>query len=181
MSEVTLVSAVLLRPGSDDLHRALHDEGVDAARRIGDLLRAQLVPAVPGVQEDTVALLTFGSGAGLDAWLASPERHEILRRMRRVTQGDRRTNVLSEFPAWFPSGSASPPRWKQAIIVIAGLIPVSLIVTYARTLVAPDLPMIAATALTSAANVCALTWVIMPRLNALLEAWLTQPSHTRRR
>lgn len=169
--EVTLVSAVLLRPGTEEQHAPLHNEGVQAAHRVGGLVRAQLIPAVPRVQEDTVAVLTFRDRADLDRWLASPERLEILHRMRHLTQGDRRTNVLSEFPAWFSPGT-STPRWKQAVAVIAGLIPVSLAMTYILALTAPDLHWVAATVVTAVFNVCALTWLVMPGLNRLLQPWL---------
>ncbi len=171
--EVTLVSAVLLGPDTEEQHEALHNEGVQAARDVGGLVRAQLVPAVPGVQEDTIALLTFRTRADLDRWLASPERHEILDRMRRLVHGDRRTNVLSEFPAWFPPNEPPPPRWKQASAVVAGLIPVSLALTYARMLFAPDAPWAVATVVIAVLNVCALTWLVMPQLNRLLHPWLS--------
>jgi len=175
MTGVTLVSAVLLRPGTEQQYRSVHDEGVESARGLGGLIDAKLIPAIQGVQDDTVALLTFRSRADLDRWVASPDRQRILDRMQHLTDGDRRTNVLSAFGSWFPTGPATPPRWKQAIAVIIGLIPVSLALTLLRTQVAPDLSWELATVLTAIANVMALTWIVMPWLNRMLEPWLTRP------
>jgi antibiotic biosynthesis monooxygenase (ABM) superfamily enzyme len=169
---VTLVIAVLLRDGAVSRHRALHDRAVELARRDWGLTRAELISAVPGVRDDTVALLTFRSRADLDRWLVSHERREVLRQMARLTRGDRRTNVLSGFPGWFTHGPAAPARWKQAITVILGLIPVSLATTLLRDWLLPDLPAVFAVSTVSVASVCVLTWVVMPRLNRLLVTWL---------
>jgi antibiotic biosynthesis monooxygenase (ABM) superfamily enzyme len=172
--EVTLVSAVLLREGAVARHRALHDDAVAVARRDWGLTRAELIAAVPGVQDDMVALLTFRTRAHLDRWLVSHERREVLRQMARLTRGDRRTNVLSGFPGWFTSGPSAPARWKQAVVVVIGLIPVSLVMTLLRDRLLPDLPIAIAVIATSVANVSLLTWVVMPRLNRLLRTWLVQ-------
>jgi hypothetical protein len=89
--------------------------------------------------------------------------------MSELTDGQRTLNVVGDYAGWFAGGSQRPPRrWKQAIVVIAGLIPVSLLVTLARQALAPQLPLLAVVSVTAVCNVAALTWIVMP----LLTAWL---------
>ena len=178
MNHVTLVSGVRLRPGTEDEHRELHDAGVAAAQAQGGLVRAELVPAVIGVQDDTVAPLSFATRGHLDAWLASPARADVLQRMEKLAASPRNINVLSGFPGWF--GPKVPPRWKQAIAVIAGLVPVAYGVSVLREAVLPSLGHLPAVALTSAINVCVLTWVVMPTLTRLLGPWLSSSRNRRR-
>ena len=170
---VALVSGVPLRQGAGPAHEVLHDAGVRAPREQGGLIRAELIPAVPGVQDDTVALLTFADRPALDVWLGSPERAAVLRQMDELSEADRSLNVLSGFPGWFTTpGSIAPPRWKQALLVIAGLILVSFAVTTVRELILPDVGEWGVILIHAVANVCVLTWLVMPPLNRMFARWL---------
>jgi antibiotic biosynthesis monooxygenase (ABM) superfamily enzyme len=172
---VTLVSSVRVRPGADDAYQALHGQGVAAAQKLGGLLRSELIPPIPAAQDDTVAILTFADRPALDRWLASPERHSVLAAMSELTDGQRTLNMVGDFAGWFGGGSHRPSRrWKQAIVVIAGLIPVALLVTLAREALAPQLPLLAVVSVTAVCNVAALTWIVMPLLTAWLRPWLTR-------
>lgn len=171
--EVTLVSGASLLPGCALPYAEAHRRGVEAASRLGGLIRAELIPAIPGVQDDTVALMTFESRSALNQWLESPERASTMLAMSAFTFGERRLNVVSGFPGWFPgSGAPAPARWRQAVLVVAGLIPVALVVTACRQAFAPGLPMVVAVAITSTLNVAALTWIVMPRINSWFSSWL---------
>jgi hypothetical protein len=170
---VTLVSAVRLRPGTEEAHRRLHDEAVGHASHRGGLLRAELVPAIPGVQPETVALLTFEDRPALDRWLAAEERATALDAMAGLVDGDRTVTVVSDFAGWFADPAHQrPARWKQALVVFAALVPVALVGALAREHLLPDLPLAAAVLLTSAWNVIVLTWVAMPLLTRTLQEWL---------
>lgn len=172
-NHATLVSGLRLRPGCEADHRRLHELGVMAARNQGGLVRDELIPSVPGVQDETVALLTFASRLHLDLWLNSPERAEVLEEMAPLASDERRLNILSGFPGWFTSpGNPAPARWKQALLVIAGLIPVSFLVTTVRQFVAPGIDEWGVIVIHAIANVCVLTWVVMPPLNRIFSRWL---------
>jgi antibiotic biosynthesis monooxygenase (ABM) superfamily enzyme len=168
---VTLVSAIRLRPCAADAHRRLHDAAVASARRLGGLIGDELVPAVPGVQPETVALLRFSDRESLDRWLCAQERRTALDAMARLAQGDRTITVLGGFAGWFPADPSSP-HWKQALVVLGALIPVAVTTSSLRRIVLPSLPLVPAVVLTSVVNVAALTWAVMPALTRCLEAWL---------
>jgi uncharacterized protein len=78
---VTLVSSARLRPGTEGAYRVLHDEAVAAARRLGGIVSVDLLPAIPEVQPETVALFTFDTRADLQRWVDSPERAHVLTAM----------------------------------------------------------------------------------------------------
>lgn len=172
---VTLISAVRLRPSTEDAHRHLHTQAVAAAQRLGGLTRHELLPAVAGAQPETVALLTFQTRTDLDRWLSAPERRQILDAMVELTDSPRTLNVVGDFAGWFNStGTLAPKQWKQAIAVVTGLVPVSLAVAYVRQAIAPQLPLVAAVAVTAVINVAILTWLVMPLITRILGRWLTR-------
>lgn len=171
---VTLVSALRLRPGTETAHRSLHDAAVAHARRLGGLISDELVAAIPDVQPETVALLRFEDRAALDRWLVSGERFDALDEMACLAEGERTITVLGGFGGWFATVPAPPRLWKQAVVVLAALVPVSIAATLAREAVLPGLPPALAVSVTSAVNVAALTWAAMPILTHRLEGWLTR-------
>jgi antibiotic biosynthesis monooxygenase (ABM) superfamily enzyme len=171
---VTLVSAVRLRAGAEAAHRDLHDLAVAHARRLGGLVRDELVPAIPGVQPETVALLTFRDRPALDRWLGAEERTAALDAMADLVDGERTLTVVGGYAGWFSGAETQPPRWKQAVAVMVGLVPVSLLVTLAREQLLPALPLAGAVTITSLSNVVALTWFVMPLLTQALRPWLTR-------
>lgn len=172
---VTLVSSVRLRAGTETAHGSLHDEAVAAAGRLGGLVSAELLPAIPGAQEDTVALFTFATRADLDRWLASAERRHLLAAMDELAEGTRTINVVGGFAGWFgPPDGRTPRRWKQAAAVFVGLLPIALLTTLVLRVVAPDLPLVVTVTASAAVNVAILTWLVMPPLTRALSDWLVR-------
>jgi len=172
---VTLVSGVRLRPGREAEHRALHEACVDAARAMGGLERAELLPALGDAQPETLATLTFSGQDELERWLRSPERRHCLDAMAPLAEGDRTVNVVGGFAGWFPESRAGGPRrWKQAVAVLGGLAPVAIVVTLLREALLPDLPFVLAVLLGTVANVVILTWLVMPAITRVLGGWLSR-------
>ena len=95
--------------------------------------------------------------------------------MAELTESPRTLNVVSDFAGWFSNtGSVAPKQWKQAAAVIAGLVPVSLVVALARQAIAPQLPLLATVVIAAVLNVSALTWVVMPIITRVLRGWLSR-------
>jgi antibiotic biosynthesis monooxygenase (ABM) superfamily enzyme len=83
-----------------------------------------------------------------------------------------RTNVLSGFAGWFTFDRATEPqRWKQAFVVLLALLPISLAITYLRTLVWLDAPLVPAVLAAGVIGVALVTWVAMPLLTCKLSGW----------
>ncbi len=171
---VTAVSSVLVEPEQLEAYRELHRAAVERLQTVDGFVAAELRPPVPGVQEETVALVTFATRAHLDRWLASSERAALIEEMSGVVSGERSISVIGGFGGWFP-GSASrgaPPRWKQAALVMLALYPTALTLGALQRAVAPDLPTMLATFLGNAVGVAVLTWLLMPWLTRTFAGWL---------
>lgn len=81
--------------------------------------------------------------------------------------------MLGGFAGWFIfDSSTEPQRWKQAVVVLLALFPISVTVTYLRTLVWPDAPLVPAVLVGNVIGISLLTWVAMPLLTRTLSRWL---------
>ena len=170
---VTLISAVRLRPGDRKGPSPAPRECRGGRRHAG---WSSPPPAHPGcrgraARNRCTADVSHSRRSGpLDEVCATP-RH--LRAISALTESERTVNVVGGYAGWFSPPGAAPKQWKQAIAVIAGLIPVSLLVTVVRQSIVPDIPLWALVPLTAVANVAILTWLVMPLITRALRGWLT--------
>ncbi len=170
---VTAVSSVLVRDGAHDEYRQRHDQLVTELDRFPGFLRSELFQPVPGVQDETVVVLSFATRPDLERWLASDERRTALATLEHLVEGDRTLNVVGGFAGWFAGGGASPVRrWKQALVVLAALYPTALLLGLVLRSVAPDLPRALMTLAGNVLGVAVLTWLVMPPLTRVLDGWL---------
>jgi antibiotic biosynthesis monooxygenase (ABM) superfamily enzyme len=128
---------------------------------------------VAGIQSETVVILTFDDESNLRGWLESDERKQLLSRLEPHIEGTYTTNVLGGFAGWFTfDSSTEPPRWKQALVVLIALFPISLLITFIRTQLWPGAPMILAVFVGNVIGISLLTWIVMPPLTRRLAGWL---------
>jgi antibiotic biosynthesis monooxygenase (ABM) superfamily enzyme len=134
----------------------------------------EILDAVPGVQDETVVILTFDTAGNLRAWIESEERARVLDELDAITAGDLTTNVVGGFAGWFPStsGGAEPRKWKQAMVILMALFPVSLTVTVVRSWLFPDLAVVPSVFVSNVIGIAILTWFLMPPLTRALDGWL---------
>jgi uncharacterized protein len=170
---VTAVVTQRIRPEAADEFRRVHTHITLAMQRFPGFLRADLVEAVPGVQEDHAVVFSFASKQDLDRWLDSPERMQLLTELLPLIEGDRTLNVLGGFAGWFPTPGTQPPvRWKQAVAVLIALFPISLTIGFIQRLLFPEVPWMLAVFGSNVLGIAALTWILMPWLTRRLSNWL---------
>lgn len=171
--EARIVSSYRLQPGTEGEHLMVHKRILDALERFPGFLNRELLDAVDDVQPETVVVLTFDSATNLHAWLESDERRDAIEDLDRITVGDLTTNVVGGFAGWFPSHPGSEPKkWKQALVVLAALFPVSLSVTWIRIQMWPDLPLAPSVLIANIVGIAILTWLLMPPMTRALSGWL---------
>jgi len=74
-----------------------------------------------------LAILRFDTEANLQAWLDSPERHNLLQEATPFTEEFHARIVRTGFDQWFPipaAGGPPPAAWKQNMLVLLMLYPV---------------------------------------------------------
>lgn len=170
---VRMVTSYLLKDGGLAVHREVHADALRALADYAGFREREILEAVPDVQPETVVILTFDEEASLRAWLESDTRARLLGRLEAYIEGTYTTSVLGGFAGWFVFNSASEPkRWKQAAVVFLALFPTVLILTWIRTLLWPDAPIVLATFVGTVAGITILTWVLMPPLTRRLAGWL---------
>ena len=131
----------------------------------------------PGrVGEPWHVVFRFASDQQLHAWESSPERAILL------TAGDDLVHStalhrVSGLETWFelPGHTApAPPKWKMFVVSLAAIYLLQLVL---NLVIDPlELPMPLRVALIAVAVTALMTWLVMPRLARLLEAWLYAPN-----
>lgn len=172
--QVTAVASAHVRDGQGAAYRAVQRDLLDAMRTFPGFLRGELFEPVEGLQEETVAVFSFESRHDLDRWLASPERAELLERVRPLVDGDVVVNVVGGFAGWFPHRAGGQPvrTWKQACAVLLALYPSTVLVTWVRLQLIPDAPSLLGTLIGNVVVTAMLTWLLMPHVTKLLAGWL---------
>jgi antibiotic biosynthesis monooxygenase (ABM) superfamily enzyme len=174
---VTVVFSQRIAAGRDGEFASRYREVVAALEGFPGFLGSELLPPVPGVQEDHVIVASFASRRDLDRWLESETRHAWVDHVAALIEGERTINVVGGFGGWFPAGPdrpRGPRRWKQAVAVLLALFPVSLLITAVRSEVAPDMNMVLAVFVGNVLGVAALSFFLMPLVTKWLAGWLSR-------
>lgn len=172
---VTVVFSQLIAPSNHDTFVTLHDDVVDRMGEFPGFLGSELLGPVDGVQDEHVIVASFASRADLDRWLESAARREWVAGIERLVEGDRTMNVVGGFGGWFPARSdqpQGPKRWKQSIAVFIALFPTTLLITFVRLQVAPDMNWVLAVLVGNILGILALSYLLMPRVTHWLGDWL---------
>ena len=123
------------------------------------------------------SILRFDAYDNLHAWAASDARKALVSRVGDLlTKGDVH-EIRTGIDFWFTPESAKPPKpWKQFLLVLSAIYPLSLLIPFLFTplfRVAPPLTHPLVRGLCIAAVVVGLmTFVVMPRYTRLVQRWL---------
>jgi antibiotic biosynthesis monooxygenase (ABM) superfamily enzyme len=170
---VTAVASFRLAPGNQARYAEFHRLLVDRLTTFPGFLRCEAFPPIPGVQDETVVVLAFDSRQHLDDWLESDARQRTLAEIDPYLEGDRTINVVGGFAGWFGRpGMARVKTWKQASVVLLGILPISLAITAIRRWLAPDMDWVLGVVVGNVLGVIALSWLLMPWLTRLFAGWL---------
>jgi uncharacterized protein len=127
----TAVILTRVEPGHEVAFQRWNAEITAAQSRQPGYVGATLQAPVEGVQEQWVTIVTFDSGAHLDAWLASDERATLLAKSDGVFHDTETRRVESGFSGWFdfqrPEGAGAPPPWKFNYLILVGLYPIVML------------------------------------------------------
>jgi uncharacterized protein len=136
-------------------------------------LKVEMFEPIDGVQDEAVVVFSFSNRDDLDRWLSSDERRDILASIDEHLVGDRTLNVIGGFGGWFDRpGAGVVKRWKQAVVVLLALYPISLVLGLLREAFLPDIEFAFGTLIGNVVGVALLSWIVMPWLNRHFEPWL---------
>jgi antibiotic biosynthesis monooxygenase (ABM) superfamily enzyme len=124
---VSVVISTRIKPGSEAAYRAWELRIAAAQSKAPGFQGYRFEPPIKGVQDDWLSVLRFDSEANLEKWLASPERLQLLEEAKPFTEEFHARVARTGFEQWFQTAAgsaASPPAWKQNLIVLLLLYPV---------------------------------------------------------
>lgn len=172
-TEARVVSSYRLERGREGEHLMIHKRMLETLAEFPGFKEREILDAVDGIQEEIVVILTFDTPRNLRTWVDSDERATLLQELDAVTVGSLTTNVVGGYAGWFPASGVDQPRmWKQALVVLGALFPVSLAASVVRSWVWPDLPLVPSVLFGNVVGVAILTWLLMPPLTRALDGWL---------
>lgn len=126
-SPVSAVISTRVKPGMEAAYLRWEQKIAAAQSKAPGMQGYRFEPAVPGVQEDHVAILRFDSEANLRIWMDSPERQALVAEAAPLTAEFHTRTVQSGFEQWFrnvaPAGEGAPAAWKMNMIVVLTLYP----------------------------------------------------------
>lgn len=91
----TVVIAQHVRPQQEQEYLRWQTEINDQCRTFPGFEAAEIVPPVPGVQDDCVVVFRFDSAQHLDGWLRSETRRTLLARGQALFAGEARQHVVA--------------------------------------------------------------------------------------
>jgi len=184
-SPVSAVISTRVKPGQENVYRAWEQRIAAAQSKAPGFQGYRFEPPVPGVQEDWLAIVRFDTEANLQAWLDSPERHNLLQQAAPFTEEFHARVVHTGFDQWFqvPGAGKDPPAaWKQNMLVVLMLYPVvflfGLLVQTPFLLGRAHLPFAVALFIGNVASVVTLSYLV-PWISTRFLWWL-QPSPAQR-
>jgi antibiotic biosynthesis monooxygenase (ABM) superfamily enzyme len=123
------------------------------------------------------SLIRFATPMQLDAWLASPERHRLVRESEALVEAWSGRRLGPPFAGWFPAEAVggTPPDWKQAMVVLLTLFPIVVLELRFLVPMTQELDPVLGTFLGNAISVGLLAWPVMPLANRALDWWLRPP------
>lgn len=122
-------------------------------------------------------IVRFDSLEHLNAWAESNERASYINRVSDLLEKGDVHEIRTGIDFWFtPEGVKPPKSWKQFLLTLSAVYPLSLIIPLLlrplfNVAPSPDHQLVKAL-LTSATLTALLTFVIMPRYTRLVKRWL---------
>jgi len=125
---VSAVISTRVKPGKEADYLVWEHKIAAAQSKAPGLQGYRFEPAVPGVQEDFVAILRFDTQENLTRWLESPERKALVEEAAPLTEEFHTRTAHTGFEQWFRDAAnpnAPPPAvWKMDAIVLVLLYPI---------------------------------------------------------
>ena len=176
-SPVTVAIIRKVKAGREqEFEKAVHDFVAQSVHLPGQLGVHILRPAIGSGSREYGILRKFNSAQERDEFYKSPVYMEWTRRVVDLEEGEPRFEHLSGLETWFTLPGQTlivpPPRWKMAMVTLAGVYPVSLLIALWLSPVLKRLSLPLNLFFVSLIIVVLLTWVIMPRLTKLFKSWL---------
>jgi antibiotic biosynthesis monooxygenase (ABM) superfamily enzyme len=175
-TNVTQVILSKIRPGMEDAYRAWAAK-IQQAQSLYPGYRGMYLQPPTSTDGHWTTLLRYDTAAHLEAWMAAPERAELLKESTAFIESEELMRLATSFPGWVPINPLTgkgPPDWKTALLVLLGLFPVVMLELRFLSPVLKSLGLHAslATFIGNALSVAATSFIAMPLFVRWFGWWL---------
>lgn len=173
-TNVTQVILSQIKPGMEDAYREWCARIQQAQSQYPGYRGMYLQPPASHGSHWTT-LLRFDTTEHLEAWLAAPERAELLQESKAFIEKEELMRLATSFPGWVPINPLTgkgPPDWKTALLVLLGLYPIVVIELRFLNPLLRGLNSSLATFIGNALSVAGTTFITMPVFIRAFGWWL---------
>ena len=123
-------------------------------------------------------VLHFDSVSNLHRWLSSDTRGRLIEKVRPFLRGDEDVEIKTGFEFWFTptAGGKHAKAWKQFLVTLSAIFPLTIIVPWLLQPLFVRLPVLTLPLVgqfvVGAIIVGLMTWCIMPYYTRLIARWL---------
>lgn len=172
MGCVSVAIATRVKKGQEDIYFDFERKYQVAQANAPGYRGAYLQPPTKGMAGIWTTIIRFDSPKSMDQWINSEERKKIVQESEQLVSSTDIQEVTTSFPGWFSTGSAGPPNWKTALLILLGLYPsVMLVVIY----LLPHMkgyPTAVNNFIGNTITVAITTWLTMPLFIKIYQSWL---------
>ena len=177
-TEVVSVIRHDVRPGHADDYEAWAKEVLPISQRFPGHQGVAIIRPPEGSGSTTYTIvLHFDTLEHLRGWLESDIRHQMLEKVDPHLTARGEVEIRPGLEFWLsPPGQKHARPWKQFLLVLAVIYPLSLVTSriadpfFASVPALSPLPL--RNLLTAAVVIALMTWIIMPRLTRRVAGWL---------
>jgi antibiotic biosynthesis monooxygenase (ABM) superfamily enzyme len=174
---ITVLISRQVRPGCEQQFEAVAQQLLHVATRAPGYLGAQLMHPgdEPGVHDSLYhVVLAFDTQAHLDVWQQSPDRAWGLAAAEPTLEGPARLRSVAGLALWFRGPTtATPPRWKIAVVTWLGICPTVYLLFLLLWEWIAGWWLLPRVVLLTMLVVAVMTWIVAPQLTRIFRSWLS--------
>lgn len=177
---ITLVIRHLIRPGLAPAYEAWLSRIMPIAHDFPGHLGTQVIRPTTASEPYTI-VIRFIDSEHLQAWMGSPQRRALIAEITPILASPDTFETHPGAVFWFtPSvvGSRAPARWKQALLTLLVIYPLTVLVPFLLHPLFDAVPWFATQPqrglLVTLCMVLLVVYLIMPRMTRWLAGWLTR-------
>ena len=173
---VALIITHTIRAGEEKRYEVWLTDILGAVSNSPGYLGREIFRPAQGMRTYT-SILRFDCSDNLNAWVESDVRRAYVNQVTDLLEKGDRHEIRTGIDFWFtPEGLRPPKPWKQFILTLSAVYPLSLVLSRLIRALFPLAPALAnpliSGLLVAASLTALLTFVIMPRYTRLMKWWL---------
>ncbi|MFK8068524.1 MAG: antibiotic biosynthesis monooxygenase [Gammaproteobacteria bacterium] len=173
---VTVVIARRVKPGKESEYEDWVRHIISVGSTFPGHSGVDVLKPSSGTGGEYILITRFDNYENQRVWEESNERTELLKELDPITEGDAQITKATGLESWFSlpevPKQAVANRHKMTVVIAVSIFFLVLLVNFLFKPILDQLPYILKVAVLSVIQVAMLSYVVLPRVTALLKNWL---------